>query len=515
MPRLLSWIGEQWTWPRAYIPAISRSASALRTVLSDSIWGRPYMQHTRVDYDLARSLYRNDNPAYNLGAGFVRPIIDLTVEYAGLPYVTTEDSTRDTFLNECLHDHWAPQVQEVFTAMLRDSKTVVRFRQPRVDNPLFTEEDRMHGRIECVAPEMIDLTFDPADPELVIRAIQTHYIDFDERSEEEILTGTMPRIVEHEILEIITPQKYEFFDKTLDKKLDSWSTGNPWSFVPAWPAYNDYDSALGGGQSDIEPVMPFILAFHDVLGQCLVAHKYHSTPKAKFNLKDIYAFMKNNYPEVLDENGAIKPGAKITWSGKEIFFFGEGEDADFIEAQSVLGDSKTLLDFLIDCIAIAAEVPKWALLKAETANDKDATIKAFEKKIERKRKMFQEIIQMLCKMVLASRSQAPITVRVAWPTISLESLVSKGQAMQQIIMGLDVAASHEWIADKTVVQILSTLFPEVSSPDIEMQAAKSNVVPEVPAPAPASPTQGSQSTNGSGSKSAGRQAVATTKASNS
>ena len=466
--------------------------------------------NTTVDYNLARSLYRNDNPDYSYGAGFVRPIIDLQVEYIGLPYVTSDDGDRDTFLNEAIHDHWAESITQAFTAALRDSKTVVRFRQPRIDNPLFTEEDRMHGRFEVVPPEMVDITYDPTDPDLVERAVFTHYIWIDERTDQEVLDGTAPKGSEHEVIEIVTVDDYRFYDKTYNRELDTWRTPNTWRFVPVWEGFNDYDPTIGGGQSDIESVMPFIVAFHDVLTQALRSHKYHATPKAKFKLRDVTTFLVNNYPEVLDpETGAIKPGSSINWSGKEIFFFGAEEDADFIEATSVLGDSKTLLEFLIDCIAIASETPKWALLKDENANQSDASAKTFEKKINRKRIGFNTLIVMMCKMALASRSQSPVTMRVTWPTVNIETLVSKGQAIQQIVMALDVASQHEWIADPTVIQILSTLFPEISDPETEKQLAKNNVIPEVPAPAPASDTQGTQSTNGTGSRSAARKAVAT------
>lgn len=506
-----------WTWPRIVVP-ISRSASALRAVMSEGLFGgKPVVMNTRVDWDLARSLYRNDNPDYNLGAGFVKPIINLTVEYTGLPYVTSEDGGRDTFLNEAIHDHWATGLQELFTAMLRDSKAIIRFRQPRIDNPLFTEDDRMHGRVEVVQPELVDITFDPSDPDMIERAVFTHWVKIDERTDAEVLTGTAPREVEHEIIEIVTTDAYRFFDKTDDRELESWRTANTWGFVPVWPAYNEYDSTLGGGQSDIESVLPFIKAFHDVLSQSLKSHQYHSIPKAKFKLNDVDTFLVNNYPEVIDiDTGRPKAGATINWSGKEIFFFDTEEDAEFIEARSVLGDSKTLLDFLIDCIAIASETPKWALLKVETANPNDASVKTFEKKIQRKRVMFDTPIIMLCKMALASRGQSPVTMRVTWPTVNIETLVSKGQAIQQIVMALDVATSHEWIADQTVIQILSTMFPEISDPETEKSLAKSNVIPEIPAPAPASDTQAAHPpSNGKPSAGATKRALATTSASRS
>lgn len=513
-PRAIRWIGEQWTDVSRSL-GLAASWTALRNMFNVSFFHKPIMSGTTVNYDVARGLYRNDNPAFNLGAGFVRPIVDLTVEYMSLPSVTSDNGDTDAWLNKCIQEHWAPQLQQVWRDTIRDSKTIVRFRQPRLDNPLFTEEDRAHGRIECISPETVDLQFDPTDPDLVRLASVNHWIELDERSDDEIASGVAPRMETHHIIETITEEEYRYYDKTEHRELTSWRTANFLRFVPLWPAYNEYDVALGGGQSDIEPVLPFIQAFHEVLLQALGAHKYHSTPKAFFKLKDIYPFLKHNFPAVLNENNQIIPGAKVELTGREIYLLNVEEDAGFIEAKSVLGDSITLLNFLIDCICITAEVPKWAILKDQGAQDKDATVQPFEKKINRKRTNFTEFVVMICKIALASNGKPPVTVKVTWPQVRLSDLAAKAQAVQQIVLAADVATAHEWLADETVIQMLAGLFPEVNEPSVEKQLAKSNVVPELPAPAPASPTDAGGSKNGSGSKSTAKKALATTSASKS
>lgn len=515
------WIGE--VWPVPYIPrSLIKTGTALRGVFSEAWYGAAQLQKTHVDYLLARSLYRNDNPAYSLGAGFVRPIVDLSVEYMALPQISGSTSEITTYLNECIHEFWAAHINEVYRDSLRDSKTVFRFRQPNILNPLVTESDRMHGRIESVPPELVEFTFDPSDPEMVEKCVVHHEILFDTRSTTEITEGRLPSFEAHHILEIITPEKYEFWDATDNRQLESWGGSNKFKFVPLWPAYNEYSADLGGGQSDIEPVLPFITAFHDVLLQTLAAHKYHSTPKAMFNLKSVESFIANNFPEVLDsETKRVKPGAKINWSGREVLFFESEENGGFIEARSVLGDSKTLLEFLIDCIAIAGEVPRWALLKDQGATEKDATVHPFDKKIHRKRVNYTPTIQMMCKMALVAKNIAPETVKVIWPAIRLNDLAAKGQAIQQIVMALDTAKINHWVADDTVIEILAGLFPEINDPATEKKLAQDNFEPPVIAPAPASPTQGNQAPkngNGNGSKSTATKVVkqlTTSKPSNS
>jgi hypothetical protein len=501
------------------VPSIGGQLRVWGRTISSAFFGRPLFHKTVLNYELARQLYRNDGDDTNLGAGFVRPIVDLTVEYVGLPAATSDNGERDAWLNKCITDYWGPQLQQVFRDCIRDSKTIVRFRQPSTENPLFTETDRVHGKLESLPPEFVDIVFDPSDPDLIEKATIRHFIEMDERTEPELRKGVAPRNKEHEILETIYPNRIIFWDKTDNKYLRSWETRNRYGFVPVWPVWNEYSADLGGGQSDLEPVLPFIRAFHDVLLQTLTAHRYHSTPKLKLNLQEVNAFLRNNFPDVLDDSGQIKPGAKVTWSGNEILFFSKEEDGSFLEAQSVLGDSKTLLDFLIDCICIAAEVPRWALLKESKVTDKDASVLPFEKKIERKRHAFGEPVVMLLKMAMVANGFKPETPRITWPTIRVETLIGKAQALQQIIMGLDVATAHQWIADETAIQILGSLFAEINSPEVEARLAANNMVPAVPAEAPASDTQAqhppSGSSNGKPSKPAAQKAIATTSPSRS
>lgn len=511
------WVSEMWAnFDVSRLSWFGPSWNALRGMFTESFFKKPVMEGSVVNYDLARSMYRNQAESFKFGGGFVRPIIDLTVEYMGIPSVSGTEA--DAFLNECITDYWAPQLQEMLRDAMRDSKVLVRYRQPNLLNPLMAEADRMHGRIDVIPPEEIDLTFDPTDCDLVIRAAITHFYELDERTQEEVVQGIAPRRVTHEIVEVITQTAYTYYDKTAGTVLESWATPNTWGFVPIWPVFNEYAADLGGGQSDIEPVLTFIEAFHDVMEQTLAAHKYHSTPKAKFKVKDMKQFIKNNWPDVLDEQGNVKQGAKINWSGKEIMFFQGDEDAEFLEARDVLGNSKTLLQFIIDCICISSETPRWAILAEETPTSQtDASVQPFVKKISRKRVQFQHAFQMICRMALVATGKTPAQARIAWPLVRLDDLAAKGQAIQQLILGFDVATQHQWLSDRTVVHILSTLFDEVSDPDAEMKAAKDNLVVEA-APAPPSDTSGlqvPQPSNGKTSPATAKKALATTAASRS
>ena len=275
--------------------------------------------------------------------------------------------------------------------------------------------------------------------------------------------GKQPIEEEHDVIEIVDRERYRFFDQNTDTWLTDMETPNPWGFVPFLEVWNEFDSALQGGQSDLESVIPFLQAFHDVVAQGLQAHRYHSTPKIKLKLADVGNFIKNNFPDAWDEaTGQVKNGSAVNWSGREILFFNSEEDADFLEATSVLGDTKTLADFLIDCIAIASQTPEWAFMRVDAGSansDRNAQTVPFIRKIMRKRINFQYAIQQLCKMALVAYGELPYRPKVIWDQIRPDDQLVLAQAFQQVIMGLEVAAQRGEISDATYMETLRAFLP--------------------------------------------------------
>ena len=44
---------------------------------------------------------------------------------------------------------------------------------------------------------------------------------------------------------------------------------------------------------------PYLKAYHDVRLHAMQGSKMHSTPRLKLKLKDVQAFLQNNFPEAL------------------------------------------------------------------------------------------------------------------------------------------------------------------------------------------------------------------------
>jgi len=486
--KVISEITDVSRWSNAILSAFGPlSFTGLRSkfrVLSSKYWGgQPAFENTIISYDVARQLYRNDGPA-NLGSVFCKPIVDLQVQFMGLPSASVEDEIIDDRLNTCLHTFWADEIQQMLRDAIRDSKVIVRITQPSGDDPLMTAEEREHCQIECIVPERVMIFRDLQNKNVIRKATVSHTVLMIE-DDGDIANGISPKEKEHEIIELIDQDSYRYWDSTDEKELVEWNRPNTWGFVPLLEVWNEFDASLNGGQSDLESVYPFVRAFHDVLGQSLQAHKYHSTPKVVFHLSEIGQFLKNNFPDVFDsETGKINPQTEISWTGKESIYIQADEKLEFLEAKSVLGDSEKLLNFLFQCICVASETPPWAFMKVDigTANQaQNAQTVPFTKKILKKRTAFQKPISDLLKMYLKIIGLVPIRPSISWDAIQPQDQVMLMTALQQLIMGLEVAAQRGIISDTTYREMLRVFIPMMKNPTDEAEDAKDNVTPAIPA----------------------------------
>jgi hypothetical protein len=451
---------------------------------------RPKYEGSIVNYEKCRALYRNFGDQ-SLGGGFCKPLVDIQVQFIGIPRVSTDDDERDDYLNECLRTYWIDEIQQLLRDSLRDSKTIVRIGQPDLDDPLMTLEEKQHCVLEVLPPERVEIEYNPANKRLMERAIvQHHMVIIQDVGDPKQQRDPIER--EIDVVEIVTRDRFRFFNKTDNVDMPELSSDNRWGFVPFLEIFNEWDTTMQGGQSEFEPVLPFVEALNDVVAQGLQAHKYHSIPKVKFNIKSMENFIKNNWPEAYDAEGKLQPHTKISWRGKEILFFAEGEDAEFLEARSVLGDTKTLAEFIIDLICVVSETPEWAFMRVDVGqsnSDQNAQTLPFLRKIERKRNMYGKFIQELLKMALVIVGDPPVRAKLAWEVIRAEDQVTLMQAMQQLIMGLEVAAQRNIISDETYREMLRTFLPVMKNPTQEEKDAQDNfqlmpMMPQAQEPSP-------------------------------
>ncbi len=436
---------------------------------------------TKISYESTRSLYRNDDKKVNLGSGICRRIINSSMDYIGIPRSSTGDEIVDEFLDNCLQNYWSNVILEMYRNACRDADTVVRVRRDDMDDPLVSADEWESCYLEIVDPEKCVIYYELGNKRRIEKAYIRHTVE--EILEPAQISGraiTLPQVREHQIIEEITTTAYRYYDETEGIWRDELERPNSWGFVPLREVHNEYDSSLEGGQSDYEAPMPFIFALHDVMSQTLMAHKAHSIPKAKFKVNDMLSFLANNWPDAfeMDANNRPIPGTfngNISWKGTEILFMESEEDAEFLEAKSVLGDSKTLMEFIINCIAITSEIPHVVLMNSITGVNADVDdMSPFVKKIHRKREFFGEDIQAICKMVLAINHMEPTKIPLAWIDLTPELALTKAQALQQDVMSLEVLATREVISDQTVRSTLRSRIPAMKSSTEEARDAKKN-----------------------------------------
>jgi len=453
-----------------------------------SFWpGQVAYERGSVSYAKTRTLYANSDTSSSLAA-FSRRIINATVDFIDLPDAATGDPEMDDFLNKAIHERWGREILQMIRDACRDSKTVIRYRRERPDNPLVESTEWALGYLEIIPPENVQVYYNPINKNEIDRAYVTYTVQQIDEAISDFSTENslrMPSVVEHTIVEEITPEEFRYFDQTEGTWRDDLAASNDWGFVPLHEVFNEYDSAMEDGQSDLENPTPFILAFHDVLTQSLTAHKHHSIPKAKFKIHEIETFLLNNFPDAFerDENGEPIIGTfsgNISWKGTEIFFLEPDEDVGFLEAKSILGDSKTLLDFLLECIAVTSETPKSILMNA---SDKDSDeMLPFSKKMTRKRINFMRDIQAICKMALFVNGFPPVSANFTWGDVDPQQAVANAQALQQDVMSLEVARTGQVISDNTMRETLRKHLPAMQPGPEEAAAAKNNVVAPVVSP---------------------------------
>lgn len=434
---------------------------------------------TKLVYHQTREIYRNTNKQTSL-AGFGKRIVNSTPDFMELPYCSTGDEIVDEFVSNCIQGFWRTQLKAAIRDACRDGETIVRVRRHRLENPLVSPAEWEACYLEVVPPETVAIYYSVTGDTTEIDSAYVRF-EVDEVIEPATSLGTsviiQPRVRTHVIIEEITPTDFRYFDETMGEWRDDLAQPNSWGFVPLVQMVNEPDAVSRSGTSDLESSYPFMLAFHDVMSQALVAHKAHSIPKAVFKVNDMLSFIANNWPESFEQDEGGQPdvtkfSGSVSWQGTEILFLEPEEDVGFLEVKSALGDSETLLNFLLTCIAISSETPKSALMD-QTAQDADE-MGPLSKKINRKRTYFNDPITMLVKMVLAINHMEPVKVPLFWSEITPDIALKKSQTLQQDVMSLEVLATREVVSDRTMRQHFTPQIPEMKPNKQEAADATKN-----------------------------------------
>jgi len=428
--------------------------SALRSPWAAG-WGYQYMtpyrlDSSRVDYDLARQLYRNTADKYKLGAAFAKPVINTTAGFMGAPHFTHTDPEADQALEQIM-TRWTGKVLRINRNTLRDGDVFARIvRVPDRVNPKLEAFD-----LTLIPPEWVTPVPDPLTGQW-LKLIIRHPVA--------LVDAAGRKVGDYTVTEILTP-KERIIEADAHAPTEirerNGTEANPWGFIPVVHFKNEAEENQLFGCSDLEPVEPFMKAYHDTLLFAVQGSKLFSRPKTKFALKDVQKFLKDNFDEA-----EIKSG-KLKFADKELFLMQEGDDVAFITAESGLAGITTLLEFIFMNIVDVSQVPEFAFGTAVASSKASVSeqMVPLSRNIRRKRGMFEEPYGELASMYLAMWSKVEnkrldtYRVDIGWDELSPKNDKETADTIKTMVEGLVTAIEGGLLSVDAAAEFLREFVP--------------------------------------------------------
>jgi len=413
-------------------------------------WNVPYvLNSSRVDYELARQLYHNTHDDYKLGAGFAKPIINTLAGFMGVPRFRCKDEEGQGVLDEHV-SRWVSRMQRVHQLCLRDGDCFVMLVNLENDDPLYPEEENQIDFIIIPPEQIADIEIDPITSRPKAYTIEAR-AKWDAGQRE---YAVMQRITAEEIIVKVEGDAPE--------GLTSETRPNLWGFIPIIHFKNEPEETELYGTSELEAVEPYLKAYHDVMLHAMQGSKMHSTPRLKLKLRDVQAFLQNNFPEALKAVQRGEP-ANIDLKGHELLIFTDEEDASFIEARSTIGDAEALLKLLFYCIVDVSEVPEFAFgvhTPSSHASVKEQ-MPLLIRRVARKREMVTENWQTLARMLLVMHSKRTgkkfesYEVGITWDVIIERDEKEYADTINTLVNALNTALMGGFISLDAAVDLLA------------------------------------------------------------
>ncbi len=357
------------------------------------------LNSTKVDYAKTQALYHNALDEYKLGGGFAKPIVNTTVGFMGVPMLRSEDPEAQELLDDFFGAN-VSRMQQVHRDALRDGDCYVWLtREEEVDAALYPETNGVRLVFNLIPPEQVkDVVTNPVTGEIeeyVLRSLH----EWTEGGTKRKCTVIQRIRRDARMIEI---------DGDRPPDIEPGEYPQPWGFIPIVHFRNEADSNDKFGRSDLEAVEPFLKAYHDVMLHGIQGSKMHSTPRLQLRLQDVTAFLANNFG-IDDPQRFAKEGGKIDLDGHEVLIFAhEGENADYVEARSAMGDTTALLKLLFYCVVDVSETPEFAfgVHTPSSLSSVKEQMPILVRRVARKREHFTEAWQRLARIVLAMAAQA-------------------------------------------------------------------------------------------------------------
>ncbi len=418
----------------------------------------PYsLDSSRVNYELARELYANTAEKYKLGAGFARPIINTTAGFMGAPHFSHVDSVPEADQElEKAFSRWTGKLLRINRNTLRDGDVFARI----VQTPDKFGTNRMTFDLVLIPPEWVTPIPDPINGgwlEVIIRT-PVEVRDRDNRVlYKYTVTETLTK--KSRSLEVNGQAPQEVMERLVQEK----EMENVWGFIPIVHFRNEAEEHQLFGASDLEPVEPFMRAYHDVMLFAVQGSKLFSRPKVKFTLQNVDKFLRDNFTEEEIKNG------KIRFENRELFLLQKDDDVEFITADSGLVGITTLLKFLYFCVVDVSETPEFAFGTAVSSSKASVSeqMVPLARKIRRKRGQFEEYYSELASMYLAMWSKVEnvsmktFQVDIGWDEFSPRNDKEVAETIKSLVEGLTTGVESGLISVDAAADFLREFVPSM------------------------------------------------------
>jgi hypothetical protein len=381
----------------------------LRQLQNFGFWQPTYSvsDDTRVNYEKARALYANTLPAYKLGAGFSRPIVNSTAGFMNVPTPSHTDDNAQA--SDLVMSFFANEEARLYLGArdcLRDGDAFLRIDYAR---DKFTTQRRFH--IRTLIPDNVNPT-----PDVLTGGWQSLEIRYP-------VTPPQPERPYTVIERITATTRTVEVDGEVKPEIREYYTvsePNPWGVIPVVHFKNESGPESSFGHSDLEPLEPLFRAYHDTLLVGIGGIQLFAKPHVQFILKDVDRFINDNFPE------AARTG-QVNFQGRELMFMQEGESASFLTAAPGTDGVINLLNILFYLIVQTSETPEFIMGNAIASSkaSADTQLTPYTKHIERKRLQFSDPYQELGSLFLSMARQVgkvpeldSYDITLDWPEIT-------------------------------------------------------------------------------------------------
>lgn len=451
--------------------------SALRDARMTGSFGSIFKDYSldssRVDYPLARSLYRNKEDRYKLGAWAAKPVVNTAAGFMGAPQFRHDDPEAQAAIDEG-PNKWEGKFLRINRDGHRDGDVYVRL-IPRTSR--FAEPGELPEiETQIIAPEWVEPTYDSLTGEfsevIINWPVYRKQTDKDGRTVQTTKYTVTERITKTERTLVAGQGAPAGAQSDLDAMLEE-DKSNPYGFIPIVHFRNEADANALFGQSELEPIEPFMKAYHDTLKAAIQGARMMAKPKTQFQLKDVEKFLIRNF------GADYRRQEKLDFAGRDVFLMFEGETVDVLTADSGLVGITTLLEFIFYCVVDVSETPEFAFGTAVASSKASVSeqMPVLGRRIDRKRGEWSDPYREYCSMYLALKARlgqlsiSSYTVDIDWSEFSPKDEGETATMLVNLVNALVTGVNEGLISHEAAVDFARQYIPTMLDYVIEGKKA--------------------------------------------